>query len=122
MKRKLFFAIALRILSIGATGFLTTYISDYFSEVLFDDKPNGYGGYVWGRRHYWYFITMLCLLVLTLVDGVMFVGNMYDTYYPKTPVKEPEPCKHDWQPSVFSSPSYPEETCILCNAKRGRAR
>lgn len=38
---------------------------------------------------------------------------------PLPPPKPKERCEHDWHQSRYSSADYPEEACVLCDAKRG---
>ncbi len=66
----------------------------------------------WGYQHWlWFFMGAL----LFVVQAVKIINSI-----DKKPEPPKEPCKHDWQPSKFSSSAYPTQTCILCNKERGK--
>jgi len=82
MENKTFLKIVLRIVLLGASGILFSYVPENLTE-FFGDTPclKKYGCGVfsshisWGNRHYWYFWTCFLLFILSLINSVIYISK-----------------------------------------------
>ncbi len=85
MKTNVYLGIGIRIIVLFSVGMFWSYIPEHLTE-FFGDKTvtTLYGKRtVWGTRHYWYFVMMVLLFSLSLLNVVVqcvkLVRNNYDT-------------------------------------------
>ena len=93
MNTKLYFAIALRIVFLFTLTIFATFIPEYFRDFFGDtvhvcQKQYCSHGTVdmkhdWGVRHYWFFVMLFFLFLLSLIDTVAHIIRKVEYYYPE---------------------------------------
>ena len=89
MKTKLFIEIALRIIVLFISVMLITFVTPTL-HTFFGDIPQNASNYPheidsawnWGQRHYWYFIMMILLFLLSLINTIVWIVKSINSYYP----------------------------------------
>ena len=96
MKTNVYLGLAIRIIAVFTIGLLATYIPEHLRE-FFGDKLHDCGAGIcknycdnrngtdkawdWGARHYWYFLMMLSLFCLSVVNAVMGAIELIKSNY-----------------------------------------
>lgn len=88
MKPQVYFGIAIRLILLFSVGMLLTlatpYMREFFGdtikEIRCDDSYDGCWN--WGARHYWYFVMMSFLFVLSVINVIVGTVNLIDKHYP----------------------------------------
>jgi hypothetical protein len=89
MKTAAYFQIAFRIILVFAVAmamsFIPEHLRDFFGDV--PQKPSPYLreemdiGWDWGVRHWWWFIMMTSLFILTIINLLWSIRNILQRYH-----------------------------------------